>query len=107
MATRKVKTPRQRQQERQEQSQREQTVKKIISAMTETVTRLQTVSAWAQWQNNAEAMANGSHEATRSSSGQEIKNMMMGINTMMLQQQQQMQKRGVTTANPLPTAPVL
>ena len=93
MATRKVKTPRQRQQERKEQMQREQTVEKIISAMTETVTRLQTVSAWAQWQNNAEAMTKGSHEATRSSSEQEMKNMMMGINKMMLQQQQQMQKQ--------------
>ena len=72
MATRKVKTPRQRQQERKEQMQREQTVEKIISAMTETVTRLQTVSAWAQWQNNAEAMTKGSHEATRSSSEQEL-----------------------------------
>ena len=72
MATRKVKTPRQRQQERKEQMQREQTVEKIISAMTETVTRLQTVSAWAQWQNNAEAMTKGSHEATRSSSEQGI-----------------------------------
>ena len=59
MATRKVKTPRQRQQERKEQLQREHTVEKIISAMTETVTRLQTVSAWAQWQNNAEAMTKG------------------------------------------------
>ena len=72
MATRKVKTPRQRQQERKEQLQREQTVEKIISAMTETATRLQTVSAWAQWQNNAEAMTKGSHEATRSSSEQEM-----------------------------------
>ena len=89
MATRKVKTPRQRQQERKEQMQREQTMEKIISAMTETVTRLQTVSAWAQWQNNTEAMTKGSHEATRSSSEQEIKNMLIGINTMMLQQQQQ------------------
>ena len=68
-------------------------MEKIISAMTETVTRLQTVSAWAQWQNNAEAMTKGSHEATRSSSEQEMKNMMMGINKMMLQQQQQMQKQ--------------
>ena len=64
-----------------------------ITAMAKTVEHVNTRRAWTQWTRHTKKPVQSAHEAMENSSAQEIKEMMMGMSKMMLQQQEQVQKQ--------------
>ena len=61
--------------------------------MAKTVEHVNTRRAWTQWTRHTKKPVQSAHEAMENSSAQEIKEMMMGMSKMMLQQREQVQKQ--------------